>query len=452
MTDIAKPMSLETEQHLIGAVMRGGRKTFEKVKDFITSEMFWSVSHRSVWDGMRKIYDNGMQLDVVIIGDEMDRMQAMGEIEQEWGNGVWSGRAYLANLRSEGDPRNVETYAEQVQDYHIKRHLLDYSAKIAYWSANGRRGKDIMQDVEAELAKITVFSAQDEYTVSMADAVSLAYDWTDRAAQGKIQGTQTGFIDLDKILGTMIAGNVYIVAGRPGTGKTAFCLSVARHAAKRQKRIGIFSLEMSREQVAHRLISQESEVDLQNIIQGKMQERDWPPYTHGVEVVASWKIVVNDLSSINIAQIRHTARKMKAAGGLDLLIVDYLQLATGTDNKKAEKRYQEIGEISRGLKHLARELDVPILAAAQLSRAVEQRQSKRPVLSDLRESGDLEQDAYCVMFLYKTDEESKQNVIEMDVAKHRNGPTGQCSFIFRAPFARFDNAETRIFSPNGGDR
>lgn len=448
MTDVIQPMSLETEQHLIGAVMRGGRKTFEKVKDFITADMFWSASHRSVWDGMRKIYDNGMQLDVVIIGDEMERMQAMGELEQEWGNGVWSGRAYLGNLRSEGDPRNVETYAEQVQDYHIKRHLLDYSSKIAYWSANGRRGKDIMQDVEAEFSKISIFSAQDEYTVSMADAVSLAYDWTDRAAQGKILGVRSGFIDLDKTLGTMIAGNVYIVAGRPGTGKTAFCLSVARHAAKHQKRIGIFSLEMSREQVAHRLISQEAEVDLQNIIQGKMEERDWAPYTQGVETVASWKIVINDLSSINIAQIRHTARKMKAAGGLDLLIVDYLQLATGTDNKKVEKRYQEIGEISRGLKHLARELDVPILAAAQLSRAVEQRSSKRPVLSDLRESGDLEQDAYCVMFLYRADED-KQNVIDMDVAKHRNGPVGQCQFIFRAPFARFDNAETRIFAPNG---
>lgn len=452
MTDIVKPMSLETEQHLIGAVMRGGRKTYEKVKDFISSEMFWSVSHRSVWEGIKKIYDNGMQLDVVIIGDEMERMQAMGEIEQEWGNGVWSGRAYLGNLRSEGDPRSVETYAEQVQDYHIKRLLLEYSSSIAYWSANGRRGKDIIQDIETELSKITLFSAQDEYTVPISEAVSLAYDWTDRAAKGEIVGVPTGFIDLDKILGTMIAGNVYIVAGRPGTGKTAFCLSVARHAAKKQKRIGIFSLEMSREQVAHRLIAQEAEVDLQGIIQGTLKDNEWAPYTNGVEVVASWKIVVNDLSSINIAQIRHTARKMKAAGGLDLLIVDYLQLATGTDSKKTEKRYQEIGEISRGLKHLARELDVPILAAAQLSRAVEQRQSKRPVLSDLRESGDLEQDAYCVMFLYKTDEEGKQNVIALDVAKHRNGPVGDCELIFRAPMARFDNATARTFSPNGGDR
>lgn len=453
MTDIIQPMSLETEQHLIGAVMRGGRAAFEKVKDFITAEMFWSASHRSVWEGMRRIYDNGMQLDVVIIGDEMERMQAMGEIEQEWGNGVWSGRAYLGNLRSEGDPRNVETYAEQVQDYHIKRHLLDYSSKIAYWSANGRRGKDIMRDVEAELSKISIFSAQDEYTNTMAEGVSRAYDWTDRAARGEIVGVPTGFIDLDKIIGTLIAGNVYIIAGRPGTGKTALCLSIARHVAKRIKnnRVGIFSLEMSLEQVSQRLIAQEVEVDLQNIIQGTLKDNEWSSFTHGVEVVGSWHISVNDLSSINIAQIRNTARKMKAAGGLDLLIVDYVQLATGTGTKKNEKRYEEVGEVSRGLKHLARELNVPVLAAAQLSRAVEQRQSKRPVLSDLRESGDLEQDAYGVMFMYKDDEE-KQGIVNIDVAKHRNGPTGTCELIFRAPIARFDNASTRIFAPNGGDR
>lgn len=451
MTEITRPMSLETEQHLIGAVMRGGRKTFEKVKDFITPEMFWSVSHRSVWEGIKKIYDNGMQLDVVIIGDEMERMQAMGEIEQEWGNGVWSGRAYLGNLRSEGDPRNVETYAEQVQDYYFKRLYLDEKIPLwGSWCANGRRFKDILSDIDSDNAKAQIFSAQDEYTNTISEGASRAYDWTDRAARGEIVGVPTGFIDLDKIIGTLIAGNVYIVAGRPGTGKTAFCFSIARHVAKRKEknRVGIFSLEMSLEQVSQRLIAQEAEIDLQGIIQGTLKDGDWSKFTHGVEMVASWNIVVNDLSSINIAQIRNTARKMKANGGLDLLIVDYVQLATGTGMKKNEKRYEEVGEVSRGLKHLARELNVPILAAAQLSRAVEQRQSKRPILSDLRESGDLEQDAYGVMFIYQSDDEMKLNTTVVDVAKHRNGPVGNCELIFRAPMARFDNAMARTFRPN----
>jgi replicative DNA helicase len=450
MTDIQRPMSLETEQHLIGAVLRGGRKTYEKVKDFIGSEMFFSVSHRSVWEGMDKIYANGMQLDVVIVGDEMERMQAMGELEQEWGNGVWSGRAYLADLRQNGDPRNVETYAEQVQDYHIKRHLLDYSSKIAYWSANGRRGKDIMADVEAELAKITIFSARDEHTVSMADAVSKAYDWTDRAARGEVVGVPTGLMDVDKILGTMIAGNVYIMAGRPGTGKTAFALSVAMNQAKRGKRIGIFSLEMSQEQVAMRLIAQWSGIDLQSIIQGTLKENEWTLYTDAVENVAALPIVVNDLSSINISQIRQTARRMLAESGIDLLIVDYVQLASA-EGKKYERREQEVSAVSRGLKYLASELNVPVLAMAQLSRAVEARASRRPVLSDLRESGSLEQDGYCVMFLYREDEtdKAKQNIVSLNVAKHRNGPVGDCELFFNAPIAKFENATTRVFSTGG---
>lgn len=442
--DIKKPMSLETEQHLIGAVLRGGRETYEKVKDFITPDMFWSVSHQSVWAGIDKIYNNGMQLDTVIVGDEMERMLAMGELVEEWGNGVRNGRAYLSDLRRDGDPRNVETYAEQVQDYHIKRHLLEYSSKLAYWSANGRRGKDIMRDVEAEMSKILLFSAQDEYTVPISTAVSESYDWTDKASRGEIVGVPTGFIDLDRILKSLIAGNVYLIAGRPGQGKTGLVLSIARNAAMNKKRVGIFSLEMSRLQVAQRLIAQEAEVDLQSIISGELKEHEWAKYTHGVEVVADYPIVINDLSSINIAQIRQTARKIKAAGGLDLLIVDYIQLATG-DGANYERRELEVGSVSRGLKYLARELDVPILAAAQLSRAIEKRAEKKPILSDLRESGSLEQDAYAVIFIYKSDDEFNKNVVCLDVAKHRNGPVGNCELIIRNSFVKFENAETKIF-------
>lgn len=216
---VAPPMSLETEQHLIGACLRGGRATFERVKDFILPEMFWSISHQSVWNGIAKIYESGLQIDTVIIGDEMERMLKMGEIQEEWGNGVRNGRAYLADIRSTGDPRSVETYAEQVQDYHIKRSLLNYSSKIAYWSANGRRGKDIISDVREELSRIEIISAQDEYTVPISTAVSEAYDWTDKAARGEVVGVPTGFYDLDNVLGSLINGNVYILAGRPKRAK-----------------------------------------------------------------------------------------------------------------------------------------------------------------------------------------------------------------------------------------
>jgi replicative DNA helicase len=446
MVDL-KPVSLETEQHLIGAILRGGRSTFERVKDFITAEMFWSVSHRNVWNGLEKIYAAGLQLDVVIVGDEMERMLKMGEIAEEWGNGIRNGRAYLSDLRRDGDPRNVESYAEQVQDYYIKRHLLNYSSKIASWSMSERRGKDIMSDIESDLSKITLFSAQDEHTVSIAEAVSEAYDWTDRAARGEIVGVPTGFIDLDHILGSMIAGNVYIVAGRPKQGKTALLLSIAHNAAKSGKRVGMFSLEMSRIQVAQRLIAMESGVSVQSSIQGTLKDSEWPSYTNGVELAAALPIVINDLSSINISQIRQTARKMKAAGGLDLIVVDYIQLA-GSDAKKFERRDLEVSAVSRGLKWLAGELNVPILAAAQLSRAVEQRANQRPVLSDLRESGSLEQDAYAVMFIYRTEDLDKQNAVELIVAAHRNGPVGSCNLMFRGALTKFENATSKTFKLN----
>jgi replicative DNA helicase len=439
MTTDIRPKSIESEQALIGAVLRGGRVVYEKV-NFINSENFFCTSHQTVWRAIERVYKNGLQIDVIVVGDEIERMNEMSSVSE---SGI-SGRAYLAELRANGDHRHVETYAEQVQDYHIKRHLHNFSGKIAYWSANGRRGRDIIADIEGELSKITVYSANDEYTVSASEAVSRAWDWTERASRGEIVGVPTGLADIDRIIGTMINGNVYIVAGRPGTGKTAFAVTVALNQAKRGKRIGIFSLEMSSEQVAMRLIAQDSGVDLQNIIQGKMTEDEWARYTASVEYIAGLKIAINDLSNINIEQIRQIARKIQAEQGLDLLIVDYVQLANAIGDT-FERREQEVSAVSRGLKYLARELNVPVLAMAQLSRAVEQRASRRPVLSDLRESGSLEQDAYCVIFLYREDD-AKTSSVSVDIAKHRNGPVGGCTLYFAAPIARFESAAVKTVS------
>jgi replicative DNA helicase len=322
----------------------------------------------------------------------------------------------------------------------------------ASWAMNGRRARDIIADMNTEFSKVTIYGAEDEFTVPMSVAVSEAYDWTDRASQGKIVGVPTGLLDLDRILGSMIAGNVYIVAGRPGQGKTGLLLTIAKHAAQiDKKRVAIFSLEMSRQQVAQRMIAQDGEIDLQRIIQGKLQEMEWPLFTQAVEVVSDLPIVINDLSSININQIRQTARKIKANGGLDLIVVDYIQLAGG-DGGKYQNRELEVSAVSRGLKYLAREWNVPILAAAQLSRAVEQRSSKTPVLSDLRESGSLEQDAFAVIFINAPEIEDKQNIIQLIVAKHRNGQTGLAELVIKKSFVKFENATIRNFRPNEYER
>jgi replicative DNA helicase len=300
----------------------------------------------------------------------------------------------------------------------------------------------------ADLAKVVIPGAQDEYTVHLKDALSEAWDWSVQAAQGKLPGVPTGFIDLDKLLKTMIAGNLYIAAGRPGMGKTAFLLTVALHAAKAGKKVLIFSLEMSRMQVAQRLISQIAQVDLEKVINAEeMDMAEWDRVGKAIEQLEAYGIVINDLSEINIRQIRQTSRKVKAEQGVDLVIVDYLQLAEGDDDKY-ESRVQEVSKVSRGLKYLARELEVPVLAAAQLNREVEKRADKRPILADLRESGQLEQDAYAIMFLFKANPDTEPNVVTVDVAKHRNGKTGAIELIFRGEFTKFENAATKYFRPN----
>ena len=421
----------ETESALLGAVLRDGG-VYREAREVVSNEMFHNHSYGLIWLACERLFLQDMKIDVITVGDEVERM---GET-QNVAIGQWSGRALLSRVRQDGLPRNVMTYAEKVQDQSVKRKLDPFFAMCSYWAKNGRTSKDIISDIYSELSKITLYGAQDEHTVSIGTAVSEAYDWTDAAANGKVVGVPTGLIDLDNKLGSLINGNVYILAARPGVGKTALLLSIALNAARTGKRVGLFSLEMSRMQIAQRLISQDSGVDLHTLIQGKLETKDWPNYTQGVENILALPIVINDLSSININQIRQTARKIKAAGGLDLLIVDYIQLA-GSDNKKYERRDLEVSAVSRGLKHLANELNVPILAAAQLNRAIEQRGNKRPILSDLRESGSLEQDAYAVVFLY--DKDGETNVKQAEIAKHRNGPLGECGLLFKDKIARFEN-------------
>jgi replicative DNA helicase len=437
----------DQEEALCAAVLRRG-EVFAQASEVVTVDSFRIEPLRWLWHAFENLHNAGLKIDQVTAGDELARL---GRLD-DFSDGPWNGRVYLSRLRDAGDPRSVMSYAENVADYANKRRLLEIMNKGAMWAQNGRRSKDIVTDLMTDLSNVTVYGGEDEYTSPISTILGDVYDWTSRAAAGEIPGVPTGFIDLDRLFGSLIGGNVYVIAGRPGQGKTALLLSIARNNGKTNKRVAIFSLEMSKLQVGQRLLAQEVEVDLAKIVTGKqLDDGDWPKITHGMEVVERWPVIVNDLSSINISQIRQTARRIKSKGGLDLLIVDYIQLASA-DVKKNATREQEVSAISRGLKYLARELDVPILAAAQLSRAVEQRANKRPVLSDLRESGSLEQDAYSVMFIHRPDLNdepgAQQNVAQVIVEKHRNGPTGMAELVFRPSFARFDNAAATFFRPN----
>jgi replicative DNA helicase len=333
-----------------------------------------------------------------------------------------------------------------VQDYSVKRQLYRIASEAGAAAVNGKRSTDIMADMQTKLARLTILGGVDDHTSEIGDAVTEAYDWTDRASRGEIKGVVTELTDLDKLLGCLIAGNTYIIAGRPGTGKTAFMVTVAYQAAKAGKRIAFFSLEMSRLQIAQRFMAIESGIDLHRIITGALHAEEWPMLTHASGEISALPITINDWSGISISGIRRTARRIQAAHPIDLMIVDYLQLADGEGKGKDTYREQEVSAISRGIKHLANELHVPVLAGAQLNRASESRADRRPQLSDLRESGSLEQDAYGVMFLHRTDDPERANVTECIVAKHRNGPTGSVDLLWKAPVARFDNCAARTVS------
>jgi replicative DNA helicase len=283
---------------------------------------------------------------------------------------------------------------------------------------------------------------------SIQQVLSDYYDRIDQiATRGEeFMGVPTGFIDLDRLLSGLQPSDMLIIAGRPGMGKTAFMLSVAKNAAQvYKKHVAIFSLEMANEQLVQRLIAQETGIDSQRLRTGKLNEDEWPVFTHAIEVLSDTRMFLDDTPALTPLQLRTKCRRLHLEYQLDLILVDYLQLMSG--GLRIENRVQEVSYISRNLKVLARELNVPVLAAAQLSRAVEQRADKEPQLSDLRESGSLEQDADIVMFIHRPEmyekDATKQNIAQIKIAKHRNGPVGTIELIFRNHIAKFENAATR---------
>jgi len=274
--------------------------------------------------------------------------------------------------------------------------------------------------------------------------LSELYDQVElRSQNAGLFGVPTGFADLDRILQGMQPSDLLIVAGRPGMGKTSLLLSIVKHAAQTHKKhIAVFTLEMSSEQLAQRLVAQETGIDMQRMRSGKLEEEEWPLFTHAVEVLGDVRLFLDDTPAITPLQMRSKCRRLHMEYELDLIVVDYLQLMSG--GGRFENRVQEVSYISRQLKVLARDLNVPVLAAAQLSRAVEQRADKHPILSDLRESGSIEMDADVVMFLYRPEDGDLSNQVEVIVAKHRNGPTGTVQLAFRQSLTKFENAAQEV--------
>lgn len=438
----------ENEEALIGSVLRGGLPVFERVREIVKPEMFGNFSYGHVWSAIEKLHENGMTIDTITVGDELERSMKLSDVS----NGHRSGRGLLTDLRQMGDPRGAESYAENVQDYFFKKKLEEYGKRMVVWSANGRRSADIIKDIDKLLSDIVLYSGKAvDHVWDIKDAVGIAYDETDEASKGKVKTVQTGIMELDTILnGGMRKGQLIIEAARPGQGKTGLLVTITLNAARKGKRSLIFSLEMTATELAHRYLSQLSEIPVDRLMSGKLTELEWPKYTNAVEELAALPITIIDLPAMRIGNVRQMARREMSKNKFDLICFDYIQL--GEPDKNSERRQIDVGQVSRGLKALAKELDVPVLGAAQLSRALEQRADKRPMLSDLREAGDLEQDADTVIFIYRPDQyqpdTDKINTAELIIAKQRNGRVGSVDTIFRPTFTRFEDATSKVFRPN----
>ncbi|HEX9840311.1 MAG TPA: replicative DNA helicase [Anaerolineales bacterium] len=433
------PHNREAEEAVVGAVFINPEVYYD-VAQFLSADDFYIHRHKWIWDAFTSLHEQRIPIDLLTVSDELDRRGQLSEV---------GGPAYLTSLVNQvPSSLNAESYGRIVESHSIRRKMINAANQIASIAYNEQTNVIDVMD-EAEKAVFNVSERRLKHDLQpISSVLSEYYDRIDDLAKRPEEffGVPTGFIDLDKMLSGLQPSDLLIIAGRPGQGKTGFLLSVAKNAGlTHKKHVAIFSLEMSNEQVVQRLIAQETGIDSQRLRTGKLHETEWPLFTHSIEVFGDTHIYLDDTPAITPLQLRTKCRRLHMEFGLDLVIVDYLQLMGG--DTRNDNRVQEVSYISRNLKVLARELNVPVLAAAQLSRAVEQRSDKRPVLSDLRESGSLEQDADIVMFIYRADQYEKdtvkQNVAEIIVSKHRNGPVGSVELIFRNELAKFENAATR---------
>ena len=433
------PQSREAEEAVIGSVLINP-EAFYDVAQFLKGDDFYIHRNRWVWEAFTRLHEKRIPIDLLTVSEELDQMGQLAEV---------GGPAYLTALVNHVPTSlHAEAYGRLVEVTAIRRRMLAAANEIAKLAYQEEASIDTVMD-EAEKAVFGVSErrmTRDLQTIQQ--VLSEYYDRIDQlTTRGEdVYGVPTGFIDLDRLLSGMQPSDFLIIAGRPGMGKTAFMLSAAKNAAQTHKQhVAIFSLEMSNEQLVQRLIAQETGIDSQRLRTGKLEEDEWPVFTHAIEVLSDTHIFLDDTPALTPLQLRTKCRRLHLEYRLDLIIIDYLQLMNG--GIRTENRVQEVSHISRNLKVLARELNVPVLAAAQLSRAVEQRADKEPQLSDLRESGSLEQDADVVMFIHRPElyekDTLKQNIAQIKIAKHRNGPIGTIELIFRSNLAKFENAATR---------
>jgi replicative DNA helicase len=431
------PHNLDAEQSVLGALL-SDRDTIIHVASFLRPADFYRRAHGIVYDAILSLYNRREPTDLVTLVDELARR---GLVEDA------GGEAYLAELIA-ATPTTVhaEYYARIVTRTAVRRRLIDAGGQIVRIGfEDGTEVEDALDNAERILFDVSQRRGEREFR-SMREILEEYFDRLDTLHQhkGDVIGVPTGFIDLDKLTGGLQKSDLIIIAARPSVGKSALGLSLAYHAAvQHQQTVGLFVLEMSGEQIVQRLLSMETGIDSHRLRMGFIDDSEWSSVVRAFGRLSEAPIFVDDTATVTMMDVRSKARRLAAEHGVDMIIVDYLQLMTS--GRRSDNRVQEISEISRGLKSLARELDIPVVALAQLSRAVESRQSHVPMLSDLRESGSIEQDADIVMFIYREEiydpDTERRGIADIIVAKHRNGPVGTVHLRFFDKTARFADLE-----------
>ncbi len=444
------PHSIEAEQSVLGGLMLDNR-AWDKVADRVVETDLFRREHRKIFGAIAALSAEDKPFDVVTVYEWLERREEADAV---------GGLAYLGSLANETpSSANITAYADIIRERAVRRQLAEVGSDITD-SAYNPEGRDTATLLDQ--AETKVFNIADQGASrggDFADIKGLLSKAVDRIDQlfekgSSVTGVPTGFNEFDDMTSGLQAGDLVIVAGRPSMGKTSFAMNLAEHACiKERLPVAVFSMEMPGDSLAMRLMSSLGRISQQRVRTGQLEEEDWPRITSAVQILSEAKLFIDDTPALTPTEIRARSRRLKREHGLGMIVIDYLQLMQGSSASSGENRATEISEISRSLKALAKELEVPVIALSQLNRSLEQRPNKRPIMSDLRESGAIEQDADLIIFIYRDevyDEDSAdKGIAEIIIGKQRNGPIGKVRLTFLGQYTRFENFVPDVYGNDG---
>ncbi|WP_035051579.1 replicative DNA helicase [Andreprevotia chitinilytica] len=442
------PHSIEAEQSVLGGLLLENQ-AFDRVADILFEADFYRDDHRRIWQHISKLIEHNRPADVITVAESLDNANELAYV---------GGLAYLGMLAANTpSAANIRRYAEIVREKSVMRQLASVGTDIAdaAYNPNGREPADLLDEAESKVFQIAEQSNKGKQGfISMPPILKEIVERIDYLYKqdnpSEVTGVATGFLDLDKMTSGLQKGDLIIVAGRPSMGKTAFSVNIAEHVGCELKLpVAIFSMEMGAAQLGMRMVGSIGKIDMHKLKTGRFEDEDWMRLTHAVNKLSEAPIFIEETGALTALDLRTRARRLarQVGGQLGLIVIDYIQLMAGRAGSKDQNRASEVSEISRSLKGLAKELQVPIIALSQLSRQVEQRTDKRPMMSDLRESGAIEQDADLIMFMYRDEyynpDSNMKGLAECILGKHRNGPVGKVPLQFQGMYSRFNNALVR---------